>query len=738
MLVLVLVAAILSILASAASASFINRTFTPDGGTVTYVGSFKDKPKNEPATSILTVYAGEKITVQSSTNGSIPVVVTGPYTKEGEKYSGRPFKKESLVPDEAWDSEGKSTEGYFEVSDQYGAGGWLEMMKHSFTLEVVGKRQKVQEGKGVHIRIRENEKDGGMMKLSIEDDDGYSIVNRAGEDIYELAIGYDNQGFTEFPAETARGIAVAADRTLSVDTAELDMAKGKYTIILEDSATGARATAGITVEARFLDVSSEKEVVQGNEIVVLIASSFYGEAARLTVSGLPAGKDTITVMLDDEGKKKVRIGTERLPLGLQRITVTAGELEETIYLTITRSAVSLVVPETATVGELVPLQGRADAGNTAVILIDDIAEAVLPLTAGRFTWDWDTAAERDGYRIIELFILAEGAPPSLNIGEQVSEHWQKEQGVDASSSICLLTPSFSLTAPSSIVEGDDVVLTGAATGTGQVYLIVIDDRGDTVFPPGSIAQATPVHAGTWEERIQELEPGSYLLIALHKGRDGSTYAIVNGAWAAGGTGKMQIQRRDILVHALGAPGSDDLFELASLRVVSPYARLNLPEWAALDNELIVTAATNLKTGEMATVSLVSAPGTIITAVMTRVENGSVQASLNTSGLQPRNYTVRVEIGGRASDEGELRLVVPEERGGEEEAVPQLGSVPELEAGLESAEKRGEELVTVAPDGSPNATEAGQERTLKMPRSRYDLLAALVLGAGVRHMKRSSR
>jgi hypothetical protein len=202
-LVLLLVAAVVIILSSAASASFINRTFTPAGGTLTYNESFKDKPKNEPATSILAVYGGEKIIFLSSSNGSVPVVVTGPYTKEGEKYSGEPFKKKSLEPGEAWDSEGKSTEGYFEIADQYGAGGWFEMIKHSFTVDVVGKRQKVQEEKSFSIRLRENKKDGGVMKLSIEDDDGYSITNRAGTDIYELTIGYDNNGFTDFPAETA-------------------------------------------------------------------------------------------------------------------------------------------------------------------------------------------------------------------------------------------------------------------------------------------------------------------------------------------------------------------------------------------------------------------------------------------------------------------------------------------------------------------------------------------------------
>ena len=640
LVLVLLVAAVLVLLPSVGSASFINRTFTPAGGTLAYSGSFADKPKQEPATSILTVYGCEKIVFQSSTNGSIPVVVTGPYTKEGEKYSGRPFTKESLVPGEAWDSEGKSTEGYFEVIDQYGAGGWFEMMKHSFTVDVVGKREKVQEGKSFHIQVRENEKDGGVMKLSIEDDDGYSITTRAGTDIYELPIGYDNNGFTDFTAWTARGIAVAVDQTLSFDTAELDMVKGKYTVILEDSATGAKATAVITVEERFLDVSCNKEVVKGDEIVVLIASSFYGEEACLTVPGLAEGEATMTVMLDEEGKKKVRLATDTLPLGLQRITVTAGDLQETVYITLTRSAVSLTVPETATVGDLVTIHGRSDAGKSAVILIDDTVKAIILLAEKRFAWDWETTAEREGFRVIKIFILAEGASTSLSLDEQVSETWQKEQGVDASASIFLLPPYFSLTAPSNIAEGDDVLCTGSASGTDQVYLIVIDDRGETVFPPASIAQATPVHTGTWEERIHDLKPGSYLVIALHKGMDGSTYAIWDGAWAAGGTGKTQTQRREILVHALAAPGSDDLVELALVRVSSPYARLNLPERAAPDEELIITAETNLKAGEKATVSLLSEPGTIITMVTTRVENGSIQASLNTAGFKTIPYAWR--------------------------------------------------------------------------------------------------
>jgi len=113
--------------------------------------------------------------------------------------------------------------------------------------------------------------------------------------------------------------------------------------------------------------------------------------------------------------------------------------------------------------------------------------------------------------------------------------------------------------------------------------------------------------------------------------------------------------------------------------------------------------------------------------------------LNTSGLQ--NYTVRVEIGGRASDEAELRLVVPGERGGEEEeAVPQQGSAAELSAGAESVEKRAEERAMVSANVSPNATEESQEqeRTLKMPRARYDLLFALVLGGAIRRLKCSSR
>jgi hypothetical protein len=272
---------------STASASLSSRTFTAMGGAISYEGTFEEEPGDEPAASILTVYGGEEIVFFNATNGSAPVIVSGPYTKDGKKYSGEPFKKETLEPGEEWDSEEKPTKGYFEIEDAYGEGGWFEIIKHSFTVELVGKRERVQEGKHFSLRLRGNEKEQGVMKLTIEDDEGYSITNANGTDVYKILIAYNETVFADFADAPVEGLQFTADNELVFDTSTLDMKEGTYTIVLEDVATEAQDTAEVKVEARYLDVECDEKVVMGSDIVVAITSSFYEEEATVTVEDVP-------------------------------------------------------------------------------------------------------------------------------------------------------------------------------------------------------------------------------------------------------------------------------------------------------------------------------------------------------------------------------------------------------------------------------------------------------------------
>jgi len=721
--IIVIMTVVLITFSSPASASLIERTFTPTGGNITYEGAFAEEPEDEPAASILTVYGGEKIVFFNATNVSVSVIVSGPYTKKGEKYSGEPFKSKRLDPGEEWDSEGKPTKGYFEVVEvDSNAGGWFEIIKHSFTMELVGKREKVQEGRNFSIRLRENEKERGVMKLTIEDDEGYSIMNDNGTDIYEIPVDYTETEFTGFADSSVDGIQFTEDKELFFDTSKLDMEKGKYTIILEDYATEADDDVKIEVEEMYLDVECDEEVVMGGDIVIIIKSSFYEEQATVTVEDIPEEDGIPPVTLDEEGKKKVKIPTENLDYGTYKILVEVSDMKETAYVKIKREGSSLEVPGNATVGDIVHIKGSSDFGDLAVLVIDDVFKGDARISDDKFKWDWDTSGELDGYREIEVFMVD---AHDFSVGDRVSDEWQRVEGVDASAGIFLLLPMFSMTVPEDIAEGDEAVISGGATGADQVYIIVINHKGEVMFPSNGIARTTPVEEGTWEEKISDLDTGRYVVISLDKGRDEGTYAIENGVWAAGDGGKTMEQRVAILADAITSAGGDDMFELAYFSVSTPQVSLDLPETAEVDDELRVTAETNIKDGEKAFLSL-SFNSNIIKTTSTLIANGSVHTSIDTSGLQPGRYNVAVYISGRASDEKEVILVEKTEEEGEE-PIPQNESLAEPEAAAELNESVG------------GGNESQEEQEQEIPVNVWDVLIALAMATFVSvGMKRRCR
>ncbi|MEA2074194.1 MAG: hypothetical protein U9O85_00400, partial [Euryarchaeota archaeon] len=438
----------------------------------------------------------------------------------------------------------------------------------------------------------------------------------------------------------------------------------------------------------------------------------YEEQATVTVEDIPEAEGIYVVTLDEEGKKKVKIHTEDLDYGTYKITVEVSDMKETMYVKIKREGSSLEMPDNATVGDIVHIEGSSDFGDLAVFVIDDIFKGEARISDDKFDWDWDTSGEFAGYREIEVFIVN---AHDFSVGDRVSDEWQKENGVDASAGIFLLLPMFTMTVPEDIVEGDDAVISGEATGADQVYLIVINNnKGEVMFPPSGIARATPVEEGTWEEQISDLDNGRYAVISMDKGRDEATNAIENGEWAAGDDGKTMEQRVAILEDAMTSAGSDDMFDLAYFSVSTPQVSLDLPETAEVDDEILVTAETNIKDGEKAFLSL-SFNSNIIKTTSTLVEDGSVHTNINTSGLQPGRYNVAVYISGRASDETEVILVEKKEKEEEgKESIPQNESVTEPEAGGEANESVGE------------GNESHEEEERKIPVNVWDVLIAVVM------------
>ena len=733
----VVMAIVLVAFSSTASASVCNRTFTPTGGVINYTGVFEDEADDTGAV-ILLVYnwakgdesGGEKIKFFNWTKGNFATVwVEGPYTKGGNQYSGCELDKKQVLAEDVWDAEGKKTSGYFKFWEEDNSGGWLQVIKHEFKLEL--ERKKVQEGKNVSLQIKSNDRKQGVMKLTIEDNEGYSIMNANRTDIYKIGVEYGGEkgrDFLKFVEEPVDGIILKNQGIF--DTKKLKMEDGKYKIILEDNATAAEVKVSIEVEKKYLEVDCDEEVIKGKDIVLKITSSFYEENINVT-----SFSESLT--LDEDGKKKVKIPTEDMDYGIHEITVEiyGGSMKETKYVTVKRSGASLEVPEDATVGDIVHIKGTAASGDFAVLLVDDVFKNKARISDEKFAWDWDTGGELVEYREIEVFIVNESFSEEI-----VSEDWQIEAGVDASATIFLFLPTFSTTVPKNIARGDDMVISGTAIGTAHVFVIAINYKGEVMFPPGGTAgginaRTTSVEDGKWEENIGELDSGRYTVIALYEGKDEVTDAINdNDEWVAGDGSRTLEQRVAILLDAITSAGSDDLFERADFSVHAPKVILKEPKTVVeIGDEITVKAETNIREGEKAFISLFqNSSSNILKKTFALVENGSVNASINTSGLLPGKYNIAVDISGRASAEKEIILVEKKEvvvDGKEEiaqnESLTEPGTV-----------EKANESIGVGEGEINESYEEEEER--KIPVNVWDLLIAVVVAIFISFAARRRR
>jgi len=743
----VLIAIVLIAFSSTVSAESYDRNYTDIGGVLWYEGNLIHAEKPNKAGKILNVYEGEKILFLNKglNNKSVAVTVSGPCESDGDWEDD--YDDYSVSKDQKFDTSGKST-GYYVIKEELNSevGGWFNLRKHSIEVELVGEKEKVQEGKNFSIRIKkgENARLKGVMKLTVEDEEEYSIMNVNNKDIYEILVAYkDKEDFTRSAVtqenESVEGISVDdVNGTLVFETAKLKMEEGEYTIILEDYATEADDDVEIEVKKRYLEVEcEEEEVVKGDDIVIIIDSSYFEKKVNITVEGSVYDEDKpLELKLDKDGKKKVKISTESVDYGTHKITVevcdTTGTKEKgTRYVTIMKGVASIEkVPEEASVGDIVSIKGKTDFGDFAVFLVDDEFKGETRISEKKgekvFEWDWDTEKELDGYHGIEVFILSEGEyacfSANYSVGQLVDEDWQRKKEVDASAGILLLLPEFSMIVSRNIAEGDDAVISGEATGTDHVYVIVFNYKGEVMFPEGGIAKATAVEDEEWEENIGELDSGRYTVIALYEGKDGVTDAIKGGKWVAGDESKTLEQRVAILEDAMSLAGSDDQFGKRDFSVSTPEISLKVPETVEIGDAISVKAETNIREGEKAFISL-SFNSSIIKRTSVLVKNGSVDANINTSlRLLPGKYNVAVDISGRASDEKEVILVEKkeEEQEGEEgkESMPQNESVTEPEAVAGAKESVGEG------DGEINESQEGEER--KIPVNVCDLLIAVVM------------
>jgi hypothetical protein len=720
---------------SLVSASAVGRTYDGVGGMLTYEGELPRDANHESRS--IPVYEGEDIRFKNVVGDYIDVIVSGAYEGDADKRSG--CMDYPVKANKSWDSSGMKTGYFFKVVEEGTEpeiGCWFSLEKQSFSLKL--EKDKVQEKESFDLSLKTNNKEQGMMELTIEDKDGYSIMNDNAQDIYEVLVHYSGREFDSDPVdaegEPVCGIVHDADGKLVFNTSLLNMNEGKYSIILKDHATEVKEDVAIKVEKIYLEVACDDAVLKGKDIVIVIESSFYEEEVNVKV-GTFYNK---SLTFDEEGKKKVKIPTDDLDYGRYKVTVTAHGMWDTKYVTIKKCETSIEVQDDAIVGDIVPIDGTSESGDSAIFVIDNVFEGEATITDDAFKWDWDTSGELDGYRGIEVFILSESAKNQVSIGDPVSDDWQREEGVDASASIILFTPSFSMTVSKSIAKGDPLVINGTASGTDHVYIIVFNYKGKVMYPPGVRgneipATRTPVDDSVWTETIDKLDSGDYVVFALNEGEDGVTEAIRDGKWVIGGECKTMEQRVAILMDDVTTAGSDDLYELAYFSVTMPGVRLTVPETVEIGDPVTVKVDTNVKDAVAAFVSLLS-NADIIDETTVKVQNGRGDASFNTNALQPGKYVVTGSIKGEAYTEVGVRLEnaevmeVVEEIEEVEELISQNESVTETES-----ETRGEAIES-AGESEPKESPKGQET----PAITWDLPIAAIVAISISIVVRRRR
>ncbi|MEA2052554.1 MAG: hypothetical protein U9O90_07010, partial [Euryarchaeota archaeon] len=570
--IILAMAIVLIAFTSLASAKAVGRTYDGVGGVLTYVGELPRDANRE--TKSIPVYEGEEIRFKKVVRDYVDVIVSGAYEGDADKRSG--CMDYPVKTNKSWDSSGMKTGYFFKVVEEGTEpeiGCWFSLEKQSFSLKL--EKDKVQEKESFDLSLKTNNKKQGVMELTIEDKDGYSIMNDNAQDIYEVLVNYTGREFDSNPVD-AEGEPVCgivhddADGKLVFNTSQLNMNAGKYEIILKDHATEVKEDVDIKVEKIYLEVECDETVLKGKDIEIVIESSFYEEEVNVTV-GRFYNK---SLTFDEEGKKKVKIPTDDLDYGRYKVTVEAHGMWDTRYVTIKKCETSIEVQDDAIVGDIVHIDGTSESGDSAIFVIDDVFEGEATITDDKFKWDWDTSGELDGYQGIEVFIFSDSAKNPFSIGDSVRDDWQRKEGVDASASIILFTPTFGMTVSESIAKGDPLVINGTATGTDHVYIIVFNYKGKVMYPPGVPgndvpATRTPVDDSVWTETIDKLNSGDYVVFALNEGEDGVTEAIRDGKWVIGGECKTMEQRVAILMDKVTTAGSDDLYELAYFAVTMP-------------------------------------------------------------------------------------------------------------------------------------------------------------------------
>ena len=369
-----------------------------------------------------------------------------------------------------------------------------------------------------------------------------------------------------------------------------------------------------------------------------------------------------------------------------RVTVVGGPRDgeyDTTDITVSEKSVMFDLPPSVAIGEKITIKGTATAGTYVDVFIDDVLYSKL-----------DDLVIEDGEFSKEVTTTEVGmnVPGSVRIKAWIDETNNKPgdapptRSADGDTALLLTTPNLTaeLSQPVVAIE-DDFTITGIAKGSKEVEILCVPpkggggksllDKGKYGLSPRSASVSTTDYTFTKKLTVQEdAAAGYYDIYVLSKGMDGK-WGTTNTGTLYGSAGcaldvrygivniespnldigtKTQEDIKEILVDLVTGAGSDDLIWIGRLKVESAYVTLNPIASVAVGEPLVVTATTNRKTGHP---FVVTCKGPVELAPQTvPVENGTINATFDTSDAKPGTYTVKADDGDGHTDELTVDIV----------------------------------------------------------------------------------
>ena len=347
---------------------------------------------------------------------------------------------------------------------------------------------------------------------------------------------------------------------------------------------------------------------------------------------------------------------------------------DTVDITVTAKDVIFDMPSTVVIGDRFAIKGTANTGDTVTIAVkDEVVQKLYQIVIdenGEFREEIDTSSadapsafKSPGSVRLKAYIdysTTDSLPKTI------------ESSIKYDGSVAILMTSGYLKAELStanIAEGDDFTITGTATGSQFVDMLIVSPNGynGSNIEGGKYMYyaTTSVTAvdDTFYKKIrvgENVDTGRYLVMVLNPGSD--------GVWGKYGFPKLynpddpsdpdtslgqytlttRTQEEMLEIVEDETSLSDDLLWIAMVDMQMPYVSLNPVAGVGIGEPLEVYGTTNREEGYTLVIT-VKGPVELIPATV-KPENGTFSATIDTTDAKAGSYIVKADDGDGNTDE----------------------------------------------------------------------------------------